>query len=151
GRGLGKENAPASEVKDAAIEKALIYVGHAIHKPAHPTRAGRGSVINAESHGDLYFLWSLERMSVVYDLKTVAGKDWYAWGSELLIKAQSPDGAWREAFANGSDTCFALLFLRRVNVVKDLTEQLKLLGKVKDPGHARPSVILPGETAKPEE
>ena len=110
-----------------------------------------GRIVGAEAWGDIYFLWSMERMCVVYDLKTIAGKDWYAWGSEALMHAQQADGSWSAGHGGVPDTCFALLFLKRVNVVKDLTERLKLLGKVKDPGHARPSVTLPGEAVRPDD
>lgn len=90
---------------------------------------GPGTLFGADSWGDLYFLWSLERMSVVYDLKTVAGKDWYVWGSEIIVNAQNKDGSWSDSFPVIPDTCFALLFLKRVNIVKDLTIQLRLLNK----------------------
>ena len=110
-----------------------------------------GHIVGADAYGDNYFLWSLERMAVVYDLKTLAGKDWYAWGSEALVKHQKADGSWDAGHPGLPDTCFALLFLKRVNVVKDLTAQLKLLGKVKDPGNLTPHVTLPGETSKSDE
>ena len=153
GRGLDRQgDNPRGEVKDEAINKALVYIGQLVGKPA-VLRGGvrKGSLIAAQGWGDLYCLWSLERMAVVYDLKTVAGKDWYAWGSDIIMNAQSADGSWHEAFPGVPDTCFALLFLKRVNIVQDLTAQLRLLGKVKDPGHARPAVVLPGETVKPDE
>jgi hypothetical protein len=151
GRGLDKQGSnPRTELKDEALEKGLVYVGQIVGKPAGG-KGKKGALIHADSHGDLYFLWSLERMAVVWDLKTVAGKDWYEWGSKLLVDSQMPDGSWHDTFAGPIDTCFALLFLKRVNVVQDLTAQLRLLGKVKDPGHARPSVTLPGETVKPDE
>src|SRR5262249_23889405 len=121
-----------------------------VNRPA-PGGKRVGRIINADALGDLYFLWSLERMAVVWDLRTVAGKDWYDWGSKLLLDAQNTDGSWTDTFPGVTDTCFALLFLKRVNVVQDLTAHLRLLGKVKDPGHARPSVVLPGESVRPEE
>jgi hypothetical protein len=149
-RGLVKAENSAREVKDEALEKGLIYVGQAVGKPARKV-AGRNKTIGADAWGDLYFLWSLERMAVVWDLKTVAGKDWYAWGSDILVKAQNADGSWSDAFAGIPDTCFALLFLKRVNVVQDLTKQLRLLGKVKDPGNRAPVERLPGEAVKPDD
>src|SRR5262249_49050213 len=32
-------------------------------------------IIQADAHGDYYFLWSLERVAVIYDLKEIGGKD----------------------------------------------------------------------------
>ena len=40
---------------------------------------------------------------------------------------QLPDGSWGERFPGVPDTCFALLFLRRANVVKDLSDKLQRL------------------------
>jgi hypothetical protein len=80
-----------------------------------------------------YFLWSLERVAVALDLKTLGKKDWYGWGAEILLENQLPDGTWSGDYAEGGvDTCFALLFLRRANLVRDLTTRIK--GKVADPG-----------------
>ncbi len=80
-----------------------------------------------------YFLWSLERVAVALDLDTIGKKDWYSWGAEILLENQDPNGSWSGDHANcGADTCFALMFLKRANLVRDLTKQLK--GMVKDPG-----------------
>jgi hypothetical protein len=107
----------------------------------HPTGNNfKGQLVRARAWGDLYFLWSLERMAVVYGLRTVAGKDWYAWGSSILVAAQNDDGSWTDAFPGVVDTSFALLFLRRANVAKDLSKQLEFLGQIKD--------VSPGEISK---
>ena len=79
-----------------------------------------------------YFLWSLERVAVALDLDTLGGKDWYAWGSEILVANQAADGSWHGEYAATVDTCFALLFLKRANLTADLTAGLK--GKTHDPG-----------------
>jgi hypothetical protein len=80
-----------------------------------------------------YFLWSLERVAVAFDLQTIGNKDWYGWGAEILLNSQMPDGSWVGDHAqSGVDTCFALLFLKRANLAGDLTAELK--GKIKDPG-----------------
>lgn len=92
----------------------------------------KGQLVQAVSWGDLYFLWSLERMAVVYGLSTIGGKDWYAWGRDILLTAQNRDGSWSDAFPGVVDTCFALLFLKRVNIAEDLTQQLQSLGQTKD-------------------
>ncbi len=85
----------------------------------------------ANSRG-YYFLWSLERVAVTYGLDTIGNKDWYTWGSTILLANQGPDGSWSGEYAEGGvDTAFALLFLKRANLAKDLTAVLK--GKVQDP------------------
>jgi hypothetical protein len=73
---------------------------------------------------DLYFLWSVERVAMLYDQKTIGGKDWYRWGMEMLLANQQPDGNWQKGGYPGAtptiDTCFALLFLKRADLVQDL-------------------------------
>src|SRR5262249_1355787 len=74
-----------------------------------------------------------ERVALAYDLKTIGKKDWYAWGADLLVADQTPDGSWAGQYGQGGcDTCFALLFLRKANLARDLSASLR--GKVKDPG-----------------
>ncbi|HJT76334.1 MAG TPA: prenyltransferase/squalene oxidase repeat-containing protein [Gemmataceae bacterium] len=95
-------------------------------RPAAPQAVG--------GNGNLFYgLWTLERMAVAFDLKTVGKKDWYDWGANLLLRKQEQSGSWRGDYvAGGCDTCFALLFLSRANFAKDLTAVLK--GRVMDPG-----------------
>jgi hypothetical protein len=77
---------------------------------------------------DLYFMWSLERVGVLYDLATIGRKDWYRWGAEMLVANQQFQGNWENGGYPGSnlviDTCLALLFLKRGNLVADLTTKL---------------------------
>jgi hypothetical protein len=77
---------------------------------------------------DLYFLWSVERVAVLYALPTIGEQDWYRWGAEMLIANQQKRGFWTGGGYPGSsstlDTCLALLFLKRSNFVADLTARL---------------------------
>src|SRR5262249_52466574 len=68
---------------------------------------------------------------VAFGLNTVGSKDWYGWGCEMLVQSQGADGTWKGEHGPEVDTCFALLFLRRVNLAKDLTATLR---GVEDPG-----------------
>jgi hypothetical protein len=81
---------------------------------------------------DLYFLWTLERLSVIYSLDTIGDRDWYAWGAKSLLAKQKPNGNWPEMAgpAKGEEvpTCFAILFLRKANVARDLTAILRSKG-----------------------
>jgi hypothetical protein len=71
---------------------------------------------------DIYYLWSLERIMVVMNLEKIGGKDWYRWGAEVLLANQESNGRWSAEYgACGADTCFALLFLHRANLAKDLS------------------------------
>jgi hypothetical protein len=86
---------------------------------------------------NLYLLWSIERVAMLYDLKTINGKEWYPWGAQILVQNQSDTGSWPSSLYPGSDasvnTCFALLFLKRSNLVQDLTNNLRLYTGIRDP------------------
>jgi hypothetical protein len=84
----------------------------------------RGAFVGADAMGDVYFLWSVERVGVLFNVKKIGDRDWYAWGSEILLAQQKADGSWRERFPGIPDTCFALLFLKRANLIKDFTLRL---------------------------
>jgi hypothetical protein len=92
------------------------------------------ATFHPDAMGQLYLLWSIERVGVLCDLDTFGGQNWYAWGSDVLLQSQKPAGSWEVAHGAIIDTCFALLFLKRVNVAHDLTKVLNDLGGVRDPG-----------------
>lgn len=92
---------------------------------------------------NLYFLWSVERVAMLYNLKTIGNKDWYNWAAQMLVVNQQPDGQWGlcEHYHGQSptlNTCLSLLILKRANFVPDLTESLKEYIPIKDPGAGNP-------------
>jgi hypothetical protein len=115
--------------KDPQIEKGLRFLSRSVGRDTGP-RMGPGRILGVQSLGDLYYLWSLERVAVAYDLQTIGGKPWYPWGASMLVEHQHPDGSWADNFPGTIDTCFALLFLKRANVARDLTARLKNLGNL---------------------
>jgi hypothetical protein len=134
--GLGLESdskEKAAEAKkpadqDPNIKKALDHLATFIGDAAKPWRADAALI-------DVYFIWSVERVGVIYNLFKIGGKDWYSWGAEMLVARQGTDGSWvhNEYAGKGSrhfspvvDTCFGLLFLKKANLVKDLTAKLQL-------------------------
>jgi hypothetical protein len=74
---------------------------------------------------DFYFLWSFERVAMIYSLTKVGTVDWYTIGSTIILVTQLPTGGWRGRYAIEIDTSFALLFLRRSNFAPDLASALK--------------------------
>jgi hypothetical protein len=95
---------------------------------ALPASGGTSQTDEArEEEGKLYyFLWSLERVGVLYEVPRFGNKDWYDLGSKILLEKQAGDGSWQGKYGSGGvDTCFALLFLRRANLFKDWTAYLK--------------------------
>ncbi len=113
----------ASEpARDNAVRNGLAILSRAVGQPLEDPKPDSP----AAGLGDMYyFLWSVERVAVAYGLSTIGGKDWYTWGSGVLLAAQRADGAWMGKFGTDADTCFALLFLRRANLAPDLTAYLK--------------------------
>ncbi|MCI0458718.1 MAG: hypothetical protein L0Z62_17305 [Gemmataceae bacterium] len=117
--------------EDPAVQKALKHLAQTIGEP------GRGKPQPAY----LYYLWSLERVGVLYQLKTLEDRKWYEWGVEILHTYQRPDGSWMHgglAAMETSDTCFAILFLQRANLAQDLTDKLEELNALPGPGAAAP-------------
>ncbi|MCI0461723.1 MAG: hypothetical protein L0Z62_32630 [Gemmataceae bacterium] len=118
--------ANAVQAKNPTIERGLQALGQSID---HPGKGKRG--VSA------YFLWSVERVGVLYDLRTIGKKDWYRWGVEILLPSQRADGSWHLGGSHGSDatldTCMALLFLKRANLTEDLTRNLRLYLAITDP------------------
>jgi hypothetical protein len=109
----------AHEARNQRIRRGLAMLGREINRPGERRPL------------DLYFLWSLERVGVLYDLAKIDGKDWYAWGRKPLLERQQRDGSWKDGHYWGNnpvlDTCFALLFLKQANLAADLTAKLRLL------------------------
>jgi hypothetical protein len=125
---------PAQKIDLATLQAKRDQLGMKLNAIHPPGNVYGGEIVRARAWGDLYFLWSLQRTALVYDLRTVGGKDWYAWGASLLVAAQHSDGCWADAFPGVPDTCFALLFLKRANLTDDLTGKLQQLGPIRDPG-----------------
>jgi hypothetical protein len=127
-------SAGTEKIKDPQVEKGFhalsAHVGKALgaDKKMRPTRRG---AVRSSAAINLYFLWTIERVGVLYGVRTLDGKDWYRWGVELLVDAQKTDGSWAEGNYPGAtraiDTCLALLFLKRANLATDLTRKLEFV------------------------
>ncbi|HTU89833.1 MAG TPA: hypothetical protein VMF69_07040 [Gemmataceae bacterium] len=80
---------------------------------------------------DLYCLWTVERVAVLYNLQELDGLQWYPAGVELLLPLQREDGSWSPKGTLCLDepsvaSSFALLFLRRSNLARGLSERLNV-------------------------
>jgi hypothetical protein len=147
-----KSRALPDPTQDSRVQRGLRFLARSLEPalqlaadgegPRPPGRGGfpgrrgpgpgpfRQNLLGNGLGSEYYFLWSLERVAVVYGLKSVGDKDWYAIGSAYLMSRQQADGAWRGNLGEAVDTCFALFFLRRANLATDLTALL----------HARPEL-----------
>ncbi len=123
-----------ADARDAAIEKALASLASVLGGDA-PVGKGKGANAKAlhvfSANGqlgdrDFYFLWSLERVGVIFGIDKIGNIDWYAAGAEELLNNQHAGGDWgRGARGNVVDTSFALLFLSRSNLVRDLSAKVQ--------------------------
>jgi hypothetical protein len=124
GRGvaLERDGTAAPLEPEPIVQKAFAYLGKNI--PETPKRLKGQPVPLA----NLYFLWSLERVAVLYGVTRIGDKDWYAWARDTLLVNQQEKGNWQGSGYPGSeathDTCFALLTLLQANLAKDLSKLL---------------------------
>jgi hypothetical protein len=114
-------------MQDPAIQRGLNYLAPQLGDPHKPWQNATGA-----PPVDLYFLWSVERVGVIFNFPKIGGKDWYGWGAEKLVANQKivgDKGYWENGGYAGQhptvNTCFALLFLKRANLARDLTSKLQ--------------------------
>jgi hypothetical protein len=114
----GDAKRPRDPDKDRQLAAALAALGTCVGGPKPD--------VAQEDDKFYYFVWSVERVCVILDRPKLGRTDWYNWGAELLVNSQGRDGLWRGEFAtSGADTCFALLFLKRANLARDLTARIR--------------------------
>jgi hypothetical protein len=93
---------------DASVQKGIAWLGQHFQVNANP---GGPAVWN------YYYLYGLERVGTISGLGEFGGHRWYKEGAEYLIKVQNADGSWKgsgEILTDEvTDTCFAILFLKR--------------------------------------
>jgi hypothetical protein len=65
-----------------------------------------------------YYLYGLERAGAFAALPRFGPHDWYDAGARFLVPEQEKSGAWNRG-TDLSETCFALLFLRRATAFDD--------------------------------
>jgi hypothetical protein len=63
----------------------------------------------------MYYLYTLERMASLAGIVKLGTHDWYAEGSQYLIKIQESDGRWTRGYGSAAidKTAFGILFLSR--------------------------------------
>ncbi|HMF16095.1 MAG TPA: hypothetical protein VKE98_02760 [Gemmataceae bacterium] len=120
GQGVKKDGKGKELLKDPIVKNGFRLISEVLKNPNGEMQ--KKLLVKPEMF--YYFLFSLERMAVVYDVKKIGETDWYTWGAKILVDKQEPDGSWKGEHG-AADTCFALLFLKRANVAEDLTFDLK--------------------------
>jgi hypothetical protein len=129
--------------RDQAINFGFAALGQVLAN----SMAQGGLVANAGGLGnrDLYFLWCLERTGVIFGKEKIGGVDWYEAGADSLVRFQGADGSWAVSNYNPTvNTSFAVLFLSKSNVVRDLSS--KIQGEDKGKGSKEPKDPLASAT-----
>ena len=123
GEPVKKPDAPPApkkkpDTRDTAIKRGMDHLGAALGGLADKDKRVRAF--------DLYFLWSLERVGVIYGVDKIGNTDWYDYASELIVRAQNPDGSWGgRGYGPDIDTSFAMLVLGRSNLARDLSAKVQ--------------------------
>lgn len=122
-----EEPAKATDVRDTTVQRAFAGLGLTIADLIRTKgRLFDPNNVGGHGYGDLYFLWSLERVGVIYAADKIGGFDWYDLGSTALVRAQTNDGTWTAGgYATEVNTSFAVLFLCRSNLAKDLSGKVQ--------------------------
>ncbi|HAH47002.1 MAG TPA: hypothetical protein DCM07_19545 [Planctomycetaceae bacterium] len=64
----------------------------------------------------IYYLYGLERIAALADMKKLGPHDWYADGARELLTTQLEDGSWVGAGNIPPSTCLAIIFLSKATV-----------------------------------
>jgi hypothetical protein len=157
--GVSETTTQPSDSRSNAVQKGLSALGTSIAGNGPGPGRGKGPrlLVSGATLGDrdLYFMWSVERVGVIFGLDKIGGINWYEVGAEDLIAAQNISGSWGRGGRGAEvDTAFALLFLVRSNPVKDLAKQVQMDATTTAElrTDSRPNVgdsRLPGASAKP--
>jgi hypothetical protein len=67
---------------------------------------------NKGRHWYLYYMYGLERIMMMAQMRYLGTHNWYNEGAAVLVVTQDENGGW----GNLADTCFALLFLKKGTV-----------------------------------
>ena len=123
-----KPAGPPVTAQSNAIRGGLMALGGVL---AAPVQAGGGLLVANGGLGnrDMYFLWSVERVGVIFGADRIGGVDWHAVGCHLLVHSQSQDGSWSPTvvgsnYSPGVNTAFAVMFLLKSNIVRDMSSKM---------------------------
>ncbi len=138
-----KSKAASNPLDDHQVRLGLNFLGatlaahrglpnpNARGQPGQPATRGGGMRNSADPRDDLYFMWCLERVGMVFNIGKIGSTDWHEWGSAYLLRTQRNDGSWMSLAGTHptagplADTSFGLMFMCRSNIIRDLSKVLK--------------------------
>jgi len=119
------------DARDQAAQFAFAALGAVLRNSVRPDGRGGGVFVlggQGGGHGrnDFYFLWSLERVSVIYGMDIIGNIDWYEAVSNTLVMTQAADGSWEVGgYDTEVNTAFAILVLCKSNLARDLSGKVQ--------------------------
>jgi len=97
-----KPRAPRDPARDRSVRAGLLALGDLIGsgRPVGPALVVDGGPRLGGIGGfpNYYFLWSVERVAMIFGLQTIGNKDWYGWGAEFALAQQRGDGSWNGGY-----------------------------------------------------
>jgi hypothetical protein len=121
------QRALAKVAQDPHVVKGFQYLGQFLNSIVKGDKKWQSLTVTC------YSLWYLELAAMTFDLSTIGGQDWYTIGASVLLANQNSEGRWKVDDDALEDTCFALLFLRKANLLPEVTPLLKGIGPNADP------------------
>jgi hypothetical protein len=97
--------------KDAGVASGLSWLARNFSVTGNPGPPSEEWAKNDTKWCHYYYLYALERAGVLCRTEWFGRRGWYAEGANVLLASQGKDGSWN---GNPTDTCFAILFLKRV-------------------------------------
>jgi hypothetical protein len=101
--------------RDPAVRAGLEWLDKKFSVTCNPGVYEHAAREENSQHQVFYYLYALERAAILYGTDRIGKNDWYQKGAEALLGCQRQDGSWqsRDSGNEVSDTCFAILFLRK--------------------------------------
>jgi hypothetical protein len=93
--------------KDIRVQKALKWLGDNLNFGGNP---------KGDNRWHFYWIYAVERAGSTAGVEWFGDRPWYKEGADWLLADQKPNGTFGSSKAEGdkvSDTCWAVLFLRR--------------------------------------
>ncbi len=68
-----------ARIKDPRVRAGLAWISQFLDQPMDKPGKPHFDVLRDPKAVTLYFLWSMERVGVLYGVPKINGKDWYVW------------------------------------------------------------------------
>ena len=107
---LGKASEPAVLRAEAGARLGMGWLKE--HWSVEQNVEGKFNPAKGADRWLYYWLYGLERVGSLSHQRLIGEHDWYQEGARSIVRRQAATGSWSIADED-SDTCFALLFLRR--------------------------------------